>query len=50
MKWLEGLIVVAAMMLPFAVIRSEDLTTYVYWILVSAAYLAYTAFTTRWEP
>jgi hypothetical protein len=47
MKWLEGLVVVTAMLLPFALIRTEDLTTYVYWILVSAAYLAYTA--TRWE-
>jgi hypothetical protein len=47
MKWLEGLVVVSAMLLPFVAIKSEDLTTYVYWILVSAAYLTYTA--VRWR-
>ncbi|MDK2795610.1 MAG: hypothetical protein PWQ22_203 [Archaeoglobaceae archaeon] len=47
MKALEGLIVVLAMCIPFIAIKSQDLTTYVYWCLVSAIYLAYIA-VSRW--
>ncbi|MEM4155608.1 MAG: hypothetical protein QXQ38_02650 [Archaeoglobaceae archaeon] len=47
MKALEGLIVVLAMCIPFVAIKSVDLTTYIYWCLVSACYLSYIAFS-RW--
>ncbi|WP_202319880.1 hypothetical protein [Archaeoglobus neptunius] len=47
MKWLEGLVVVAAMTVPFMAIRSYDLTTYIYWSLVAALYLIYIAIS-RW--
>jgi hypothetical protein len=47
MKALEGLIVVLAMSVPFIAIKSADMTTYIYWSLVSAVYLAYIA-VSRW--
>ncbi len=47
MKVLEGLVVVLAMSVPFMAIKSADLTTYIYWSLVSAIYLAYIA-VSRW--
>ncbi|MEM0215150.1 MAG: hypothetical protein QXU31_04305 [Archaeoglobaceae archaeon] len=47
MKALEGLIVVLVMCIPFVAIKSLDLTTYLYWSIVSAVYLAYIAFS-RW--
>ncbi|MCS7144296.1 MAG: hypothetical protein NZ879_04675 [Archaeoglobaceae archaeon] len=47
MKALEGLIVVLAMCVPFLLIKTMDLTTYVYWSLVSAIYLVYIAIS-RW--
>ncbi len=47
MKVLEGLIVIAAMLLPFIAIKSYDLTTYIYWCAVTAAYLAYITLS-RW--
>jgi len=47
MKALEGLIVILAMCVPFVVIKSIDLTTYIYWSSISALYLAYIA-VSRW--
>lgn len=46
MKLIEGLIVVLAMLVPFVAIKSHDMATYLYWTLVSAAYLTY--ITLRW--
>ncbi len=48
MRLLEILIVVIAMLVPFAAIKSADLTTFAYWNIVAAAYLAYIAIR-RWE-
>jgi len=47
MKALEGLIIVLVMSVPFIAIKSADLTTYIYWSLVSAMYLTYIA-VSRW--
>jgi len=41
MKALEGLVVIAAMILPFVAIKSQDMSTYFYWTSVAAAYLVY---------
>ncbi|AIG97053.1 MULTISPECIES: hypothetical protein [Archaeoglobus] len=41
MKLLEGIVVIAAMLVPFVAIRSHDMTTYLYWTAVTAAYLTY---------
>ena len=48
MRPLEILIVVIAMLIPFAAIKSADFTTFAYWNIVAAAYLAYIA-VRRWE-
>ncbi len=49
MKVLEGVIVVLAMLLPFVAFKTADLTTYIYWTAVTAAYLVYIALTSgRW--
>ena len=47
MKFLEGLIVILAMLVPFVAIKTHDLLTYIYWCAVASAYLAYIAFS-RW--
>ncbi len=47
MKLLEGIVVIAAMLVPFVAIKSHDMTTYFYWTAVAAAYLAYIAIK-RW--
>jgi len=37
------------MLVPFFAFRSEDLATYVYWVVVTAVFLVYTALDTkRW--
>ena len=41
MKLLEGVAVIAAMFVPFVAIKGHDMTTYLYWTAVTAAYLAY---------
>ncbi|MBO8179784.1 MAG: hypothetical protein H0Z19_04785 [Archaeoglobus sp.] len=41
MKLLEGVIIIAAMLVPFVAIKSHDMTTYLYWTAVAAAYLIY---------
>ncbi len=41
MKLLEGAIIIAAMLVPFWAIKSYDMTTYLYWTAVTAAYLIY---------
>ena len=49
MKVLEGVIVVLAMLLPFVAFKTADLTTYIYWVAVTALYLVYIALTSgRW--
>lgn len=47
MKLLEGVIIIAAMLVPFWAIKSHDMTTYLYWTAVTAAYLLYIAIK-RW--
>lgn len=47
MRALEALVVLLAMCVPFVAIKSADLTTYLYWTVVSALYLTYVAFR-RW--
>ncbi len=47
MRGFEALIILLAMCVPFIAIKSTDLTTYLYWTLVSALYLIYVALK-RW--
>jgi hypothetical protein len=47
MKVLEGLVVILAMTVPFAFIKTHDLLTYIYWSFVASVYLAYIALS-RW--
>ncbi|MBO8182005.1 MAG: hypothetical protein H0Z28_04325 [Archaeoglobus sp.] len=47
MKFLEGLIVILAMLVPFAFIKTHDMLTYAYWCVVVSIYLAYIALS-RW--
>ena len=47
MKLLEGLIVILAMLVPFAFIKTYNLLTYVYWCVVVAIYLVYITLS-RW--
>ena len=50
MMWFTCILVVLIMLLPFVAIRSEDLGTYFYWVVVTTAFLIYTAIDTkRWE-
>lgn len=48
MKWLEFVLVIVAMLIPFFAIKSSDISTYVYWTAVVVIYLAYKA-VGRWE-
>lgn len=41
MKLLEGVVVIAAMAVPFVAIKSHDMMTYIYWTALTAAYLTY---------
>jgi hypothetical protein len=43
MRLFEALVVIIAMCVPFVVMKSSDLTAYIYWTLVSAAYLIFIA-------
>ncbi len=43
MRWIEGLIAVLLMLVPFFAFKSENLTTYIYWIVITAAFLVYTS-------
>ncbi len=47
MKLLEGLVVILAMIVPFVLIKSHDMLTYVYWCCVASIYLIYIALS-RW--
>ncbi|MET1124452.1 MAG: hypothetical protein ABWW66_04210 [Archaeoglobaceae archaeon] len=48
MRLLECLAVVVLMLLPFVFPKSADLTTYAYWLVLTAAYLV-TIAVRRWE-
>ncbi len=48
MRWIEALVVVTLMLVPFVAFKSSDLTTYAYWNVVTAVYLAYISLR-RWE-
>jgi len=48
MRILELIVVIFAMLIPFIAMKSEDLTTYLFWIAVVAIYLVYIA-VRRWE-
>ena len=48
MRWLEFIIVLLAMMVPFFAIKRHDLTSYFYWACVTALYLVYIS-ARRWE-
>lgn len=47
MRWIEALIVIFAMSVPFSVMKDQNLTTYLYWTVVSASYLIFIALR-RW--
>jgi len=47
MRWLEFLVVIIAMFLPFVAMKRTDMTVYIYWTAISALYLAFIAFR-RW--
>ena len=50
MKWIVCFLVVLLMLIPFVAIKSKDFTTYAYWVIVTSAFLIYTAIDTkRWE-
>ncbi len=48
MRAVEFAAVILAMLVPFIAIKTHDMATYIYWTVVVAAYLAYTAFR-RWD-
>ncbi len=48
MKVLEFAVVILAMIVPFAAIKTIDLSTYIYWTAVVATYLVYIALR-RWD-
>ena len=48
MRWLEIVIVLLAMMVPFFAIKRYDLTSYLYWACLTALYLLYIS-ARRWE-
>ncbi len=48
MRVVEFAAVILAMLVPFAAIKTNDLSTYMYWTAVVSAYLIYTAYR-RWE-
>ncbi len=48
MRAVEFAAVLTAMLVPFAAIKTDDMSTYAYWTVVVAAYLAYIAYR-RWE-
>ncbi len=48
MKVHEFAATILAMLVPFMVIKTDDLSTYIYWTAVVSLYLIYTAFR-RWE-
>ncbi len=48
MRFIELLIIILAMLVPFFAIKTNDLSTYVYWITVVTLYLIYIA-VRRWE-
>ena len=48
MRWIETLIVLLAMVVPFFAIKRYDLTSYFYWAFLTAVYLIYIA-ARRWE-
>jgi hypothetical protein len=47
MKLMEGIVVIAAMTVPFIAIKSHDFLTYTYWTAVTTLYLLYIALS-RW--
>jgi hypothetical protein len=48
MRWIEGVVVVIAMLIPLFAIKTTDFTTFAYWVLLTTLYLGYIAFR-RWE-
>lgn len=48
MRAVEFAAVLIAMLVPFVAIKTDDLTTYLYWTAVVTAYLAHIAYR-RWE-
>ncbi|MDW7990127.1 MAG: hypothetical protein RMH75_05645 [Archaeoglobaceae archaeon] len=47
MRQIESFLIIIAMCVPFLAIKRADMTTYLYWTIISAFYLIFTAFR-RW--